>query len=688
MERITRVRARILLVIFLLVVGFFAFKLYDVQIIKTGGNTDNSSTFVSYTRVKAARGDILDRNGNVLVSNRASYDLVLNHYVLLSAKGTNDHLYRLVTSCLEQGIEYNDSFPVSKERPFTYTLSEQSSTKQGYFQKYLNYVGGLDSDITAPLLIENLRQRYKLPAEWTDEEARLVIGMRYEMALRGCVPSLSNFVFLTDASDEELSAVVELNVPGLAPEATTVREIHTPYAAHVLGYVGAMTPKQWEYYKTIDGYEMDAEVGQSGFEQEFEEYLHGVDGLRKDTVNTDGTLVSQEWVTKPQAGTNVEVSIDINLQMAAEDSLAKVMEKLRAQATGVDGYDAEGAAVVAMEVKTGQVLVSGSYPTYDLSKVFEQWNEILEADFNPLYNRALLATYPPGSTYKMSMVIAGIDSKVINSETTIYDASVYDEYEGFEAYCLYWTNYRMSHGSINASVALQKSCNYFFYWLGDHTRLSVMDATAKGLGLGELTGIELDESLGHRANAETKAALHTGEDKMWFQGDQILAAIGQSENKFTPIQLCVYASTLANQGTRYRATFLNRVVSDDYRTLVYQGSPEIMSTMEISDEAYMAYVEGMKMVAKSGGTAYTTFRNYPIEVAAKTGTAQHDQKNKSDNGAFICFAPADDPQIAIAVYGEKAGHGSDLAVVARDILDVYFDVDEIGDVITYENKLS
>ena len=687
MDRISRFRALVVLVLFFVVLGFFSFNLYEKQIIETDGNTDNSTTFTYHVTVKAARGDILDRNGNLLVSNRASYDLMIYDQVLMSVTGTNNYLYQLVKTCDEKGIEYTDHFPVTRERPFTYTLSEQSSAWQGYFQKYLAYKGGIDSDITAPLLIQTLRERYRLPAEWTDEEARKVIGIYYELQLRPATNSLPVYIFISDATDEELSAVVELNIPGMNVEPSTVREYNTEYAAHILGFVGQMTPEQWQYYKDL-GYSMDAEVGQDGLERAYEEYLHGVDGIREDTLTADGKLVKSEYLREPQAGANVEVSIDINLQMAAEDQMEQVIEELRAQEKGVDGWDADGGAVVAMDVKTGQILVCASYPTYDLSRYFEDFSIISQDERKPLYNRALLATYPPGSTYKMSMVVAAIDSKVINSETKIEDRLAFDKYDGFVVYCLA-RKYGYSHGSINAAEALRDSCNYFFYTLGDMTPLSAMDSTAKGLGLGEKTGVELPEYIGHRANKETKAELYSGDNKIWYAGDQVLAAIGQSENRFTPIQLCSYASTLANQGKRYNATFMSRVVSADYRTLLDENKPTLASTMEISDEAYGAVKDGMYLVTSdSKGTAYTTFKNYPIKVAAKTGTAQTGITGTSDNGAFVCFAPLDDPQIAIAVYVEKGGHGSTIAVIAKAILDQYFDVDEIGDVITYENQMS
>ncbi len=694
MERISKRRAVIVLVIFAVILGFFALKLYDLQIIETGGNTNNETTFTSLTRVKAARGDILDKNGNLLVSNRASYDLNINHYVLLNASGTNENLLRLVKRCEEAGIEYTEHFPISQERPFTYTLNEQNAIWQDHFQTYLEYMGGLDSDITAPLLVDKLRDKYDIPAEWTDDEARKVIGILYEMTLRKCVSSLPVFVFLADASDEELSAIVELNIPGMKVEASTVREYNTKYAAHILGYVGAMNAEQWEYYKTIPGYDMDAQVGQDGLEAAYEEYLHGVDGWREDTVTIDGTLVSSVYWQEPKAGSNVEVSIDLGIQIAGEDRMEQVIEDLKKpdeKGNKKDGHDVEGGAFVAMDVKTGQILACASYPTYDLNTFFDDYEELAKNELKPLYNRALLATYPPGSTFKMSMVIAAMESKLIDSETSIVDKGVFDKIEGFTVSCLQWTNYGGTHGACDAAKALQVSCNYFFYDIGSRISLSAMDSTAKGLGLGERTGVELPEYIGHRANEESKAELHVGDDKAWYTGDSILAAIGQSEHRFTPIQLCSYAMTLANQGNRYKATFMNRVVSSDYRELLEENKPELLSHMEISDETYAEYSHGMYLVTQATpdwGTAAATFANYPIKIAAKTGTAETGIDGTSDNGAFVCYAPLDDPQIAIAVYVEKGGHGSTLATIARSMLDVYFDVDEVSDVNSFENQIS
>ncbi len=691
MERITRFRATLLILIVSAILLFFAGRLYYMQIIETGGVVDNTTIFITKTRVKAARGDILDRNGNVLVSNRASFDLVINHYVLTSSEGPNQSLYELVKLCQELGIEYTDHLPITKTAPFTYTLEEYGSTWRGYFQEYLFRRGdGFDSDITAPLLLEKLRESYYIPAEWTDEEARAVLGLRYELSLR-TLPNvyLANFVFVADADSETLSAVSELNIPGMMVEASTVREYNTKYAAHILGYVGAMSPDQWEYYKNLEhlDYAMDAEVGQSGFELAFEEDLHGTDGYRIDYVTKDGTVIKTEYDPAPKAGNNVEVSIDLNLQMVGEDTLAQVLDALRAE--GGDGGDAEGGAVVALDVKTGQVLVCASYPTYDPSLFFENYNQILNADYRPLVNRATGMAYPPGSTYKMTMVVAGINHGLITKYTTITDYGVYREYEDseFKPQCLLWTISRGSHGTINAAEALRDSCNYFFYFLGDKLPIARMDETAKGLGLGESTGIEIFELKGVRANTETKKAHYTGADALWYPADAIQGAIGQGLNKFTPMQLAVYVSTLANEGTRLEATFLSRVVSPDYRSLIRRSEVTVAGQLEMTQEAIDAYKEGMRLVVTSPrGTAYRTFGKYPIAVSAKTGTAQTGP-GQSDNGAFVCFAPSDDPQIAIAVYGEKAGHGTSVATIAKAILDAYFTEEEDADITITENQI-
>ncbi len=714
MERMTRLRARILLGLFAFIMVLYAMRLFNLQIISTDGNTDNTTYYTTVTTVRAARGDILDRNGKVLVGNRASYDLVFNHFVIKSADNRNEYLYTLLKKCEELGVEHQDHLPVTTTRPFEYTLSDYSTAWQGYYQNYMSD-RSWDPDVTAPLLIEKMRTLYAIPEEWTEEEARAVIGLRYEFDLRG-VTKLPSYVFISDVNSEDLAAILELNTPGLMVESSTVREYHTTYGAHILGYMGAMTDAEWQENQKL-GYSMDADVGKSGFEQAFETYLHGIDGQRLDKVTKEGTIVSQQYLEgkEPVAGNNVETTIDIDLQKVAEDALAQRMKEITDPNINTggegEGLDAQGAAVVVMKVKTGEILACASYPTFNLATMKEDWDAINSDDLKPMFNRAFGATYAPGSTYKMSTLVAAMEHVYLKGEKagqpiyspgeTIYDTGVFnhEDFADFHPTCLFYSSSYGSHGDLTAQDALKVSCNLFFYELGYRMTIEMMDETAKGFGLGEPTGIELTEKVGWRANeASKKASYKNSADAAWNGGDRVLCAIGQSENRFTPLQLAVYTCTLANQGTRYRATFLNRVTSSDYRTLVYSNSPEVVNKMNISDTTYNTYVDGMRrVVTMIGGTATTCFggpkdednTQWPskITVCAKTGTAEH-SSGGSDHGAFVCFAPMDDPQIAIAVFGEKTAHGSSMAPVAEPILKAYFEMVDASEVYTYENGLS
>ncbi len=683
MERITRFRAMAMLLAFALLLGAFSVRLYGLQMVDSGDVVKDSDTYTSYYTVKAARGELLDRNGNVLVGNRASYNLVFNNFVLTNADDPNGHLLRLVELCEKLGVEYEENFPVTLTRPYEYTLTEQNAAWQGYFQSYL-WALSIDSDISAPRLMQRLREMYKIPEEWTDEQARKVIGLRYELRLRTNITNLPSYIFIEDVSDEILNAILELNVPGLEAQATTTREYNTTYAAHILGTMSIMDPDDWEIYKD-KGYQMDDKIGKTGLERAFEEYLHGTDGQLAKTVDKDGNIISQRYTKEPVAGHNVETTIDLRLQIVAEDALANIAKTL--QEAGGTGSDVEGMAVVVLEVKTGEVLACASYPTFDLETFNANYNQLMEDPLNPTFNRALMAEYPPGSVYKMVMSIAGLENGLIDRYTEIEDKGVFTKYSGIAPQCLIYTRTGGTHGMLDVVEALRVSCNYFYYVLGDRfgDNWNLVDEVGKGLGLGEHTGIELAEYIGQRANAETKAANHNGSDAYWYSGDQVLASIGQAEHLYTPMQMACYVSAIANKGNRLSATFLNRVVAADYSQLVQENSPKLLSTVEMSNDTYNTIVEGMRQVVESG-TAASAFRGFEIPVCGKTGTAEHGRGGTS-NGAFVCFAPQNAPEIAIAVYGEKSGSGSNLAKVARAIMEAYFSTDDASDAVTYENRI-
>ena len=688
MERITRFRATAMLLVFALILGLFSVRLYSVQMLGAGDLVADSDTYTSYYTVKASRGELLDRNGNVMVGNRASYNLVFNNYVLTNADNPNEHLLRLVKMVRQLGVDYIENFPITEDRPYEYTLAQQSSSWQGYFQDYL-WELDIDSDISASRLMEALRSRYKIPETWSDADARAVIGLRYELKLRTNITNLPSYIFMEDVPDDVLNAILELNVPGLDAQATTTREYYTTYAAHILGTIAAIDRDEWPTYKEL-GYKMDDKIGKTGLEKAFEEYLHGTDGRLARVVDKNGNIVSQYYTVEPVAGHNVETSIDLNMQIVAEDTMKQIHENLLAS-NGTDGAgngaDLTGMACVVMSVKTAEVLTCASYPSYDPSTYNKLYNILMEDPMKPTKNRALMETYPPGSTFKVAMSIAGLESKTIGRYTEIRDKGVFTKYGTPSPKCLVYTRTGGTHSYLDVAGALRVSCNYFYYELGDRMDWDDVDAVAKSLGLGEHTGIELGEKIGQRANAETKKKNYTGSDRSWYAMDQVLASIGQSDHRYTPMQLCSYVTAVANKGTRYAATFLKRVVSSDYSELVEENVREVLSVTPMSSETIAAVYDGMHQVTSApGGSGVSAFRGFDIAVCGKTGTPEH-ESGGSSNGAFICFAPMDDPEIAIAVYGEKAGSGAYMARVARAIMDYYFSADTASDSITYENKV-
>ena len=685
-----KLRIGLILTLFGLVIGLYAYRLIRLQVVlPEKADAATVGTFTYDMTVTAARGEILDRNGNVLISNRASYNLILINYALFNSSDPNESLRRLANLCRELNIDYTDHLPVTREKPYEYTTGDYNDTWNGYFRAFLKQ-NRWDSDISAAQLIKMMRSRFHIPNDWTDEEVRGVLGLRYELDLRNYT-NLSTYTLLADIEDtSQLTELTELNIPGMQVQASTIREYNTTYAAHILGRTGPIYAEEWEDYKD-KGYAMDARVGKEGLERAFEAELHGTDGILRTTVDRDGNIISQTYVKEPKAGANVETTLDIKLQMTTEEVLKNYILNLRENGVGskFEGKDAEGGACVVLDVKTGAVLACASYPTFNLATFSQDFDELAADKYSPMFNRALMQAYPPGSIYKMSTSIAALNNHVISNLTTVEDRGIYDYYEDYQPACYLYTSSHMTHGVVNCSQALAVSCNYFFYEVGRLTGWRRMDETAQALGLGEPTGVELPETTGWRANPDSKKALYDDPGYQVFTyGDTISMAIGQSENRFSPMQMAVYTAALANRGTRYKATFLNRIISADYQDLIYETSPTELSRLYITEEAYQVYTEGMRMaVTTNSGTAHKVFGDYSIAVCAKTGTAQHSAAG-SDHASFVCYAPADDPQIAIAIYVEKGANGGSLGNIARAIFDVYFATEYQNDTVRPENGLN
>ena len=334
-----RLRIGLFLTVFGLLIGLYTYRLIRLQVVDAPKNAGQTvGTFTYDTRVTAARGEILDRNGNVLISNRASYNLILINYALFNSPNPNESLRRLVNLCRELDVDYTDHLPITDSKPFEYTTDAAGDTWNGYFRRFLKE-NNWDSDVSAAQLIKLMRSRFRIPNDWSDEDVRGVLGLRYELDLRNYT-ALSTYTLLSDIEDtSQITELTELNIPGMQVQASTVREYNTTYAAHILGRTGAIFAEEWDDYKD-KGYSMDAYVGKQGMELAFEEELHGTDGILRTTVDREGNIISQRYVVEPKAGSNVETTIDINLQMTAEEVLKDYILNREKFFTGKDFVEA------------------------------------------------------------------------------------------------------------------------------------------------------------------------------------------------------------------------------------------------------------------------------------------------------------------------------------------------------------
>ncbi len=682
MDRTYRFRNSIVVFLIFLIAAMYVIRLFSVQLSdseEAAYDTSNTTTYIQY--VPASRGELMDRHGTVLISNRATYSVTLQSFVLFNSDDPNGYLLSLAKACQKNGIEYEESLPLSMTEPYIYTKEELTSNELFTFKEWL--LGrDWDADMTADNLAKRLKKAYNISDEYTEEEARLIMGLRYELDLP-IYAYTETYTVAEDVTAEELTVLKELGIPGLDVKATAVREYSTKYAAQILGHVGQMDAEEYEStYKAL-GYSMDAKVGKDGFEYAFEEYLHGVDGQKAVTVTSDGTVVNEEWLVEPQSGANVILTLDIGLQEKAESALASAIESLAAErAEEQAGYDVDAGAAVVMDVSSGEVLAVANYPTYDPSDYYKDYDELADMEVTPLANRCLNYAYPPGSTFKPISAITALRHGYSDS-FEVEDTGYYDKYDDYKPRCWIYTESRTTHGVLDMRGAIANSCNMYFYTVGDALGIDVLVDTAVSFGVGEATGSEVPDNPGAMATPELKAATYTGQEEGWYGADNLTAYIGQSLTTMTPLQMCRYTCALANKGTLYDATFLRRAVSSDFQALVAGNDYTPHATGLLSDYEYTVIKEGMRMCSTEG-TAAKYLKDYQYEVCSKTGTASHGSGG-SDNGAFICWAPADDPEIAIAIYVEHGASGGNFASVAMDIMDYYFGTKDQVQEIHYEN---
>lgn len=643
------------------------FWLFNLQIIHGSEYRETSNTRLTReSTLKAARGNISDRRGTVLVGTTASNSIQL-YKSKIDNDTLNQTLLRIAMVLEEHGDQYIDEFPVTIH-PFSFTYQDQE--KEAKWKK----ANKLDENLTAEEVFYKFKEKYKIHND-NIEEIRRIITIRYQIAMEG-YSSTKSVTIAQNIGQESTMIFQEQNdiFPGVNIVLEPVRNYPKgTLSSHIVGYTSRITEDQYKKEKE-NGYTMNDFYGQSGIEKIAEKYLKGTDGVKQIDMAVDGTITDEYIQKEAVQGANVILTIDANLQDITEQALKNNIEKIRNGGFS-ETSDATGGAMVVMNVKTGEILALASYPDYDPSKFTfgidqETWKVYKESNMK---NRAIQEIYPPGSIYKMITAVTGLETGVIDKSSKINDTGRYTYYKDYQPTC--WK--KSGHGWLNVTSAIQHSCNYFFYETGRRAGIDNLAKYTKHFGLGKKTGIELPGEATGKLNERR-------EGETWNPGNTIQAAIGQLNNQFTPIQMAKYTSMLVNGGNVVKPTLVKSIQNIDgtevqkseyerYFNEKLGITQETDDGININSDNLKVILEGMRSVtSESGGTAYSYFKNFNIEVGGKTGSAQAGANKEKTHAWFIGFAPFDDPEIAVVILVENGGHGGYTAEAARDVMAQYF----------------
>lgn len=651
-------------VIFLVYIG----RLGQWQLLEGETYAEEAVVSGSFIKLTGARGEILDRNGEVLAGNRPVYNIV---YSRLSedAQARNATILAVVKLLESVGVAWIDRLPIviGAGGEYAFDSARQSEIETMKSADMLDLPADADTAACMAALVE----RYEIDNTTDKADVRRIASVRYNME-RSAFSRTNPYVIAEDVAIETVEIVSERasDMPGVETQVGQTRYYGEDgaLAPHVVGTLGAISEEQYAEAEAagntysasnVSGYSYTDTVGQSGIESVFESTLRGQNG--KETIETDstGAVVSTTVTDPPQAGDSVWLTIDSDLQRAANETLAeKISSGLR--------EDCVAGAAVALDVNSGAVLACASYPTFDLNRYVsgDEYLTALYADeTQPLFNRGLNGIFTPGSCFKPLVALAALEEGVITDNDTPVDCDgAYHYYApDYEPRCL------GVHGEVDMYGAISHSCNSYFFDVGRMLTIRKMSTYAELFALGEATGCELPESVGIMSDPVEYTERHNG--AAWYDGLTIQAAIGQCDNMFTPIELATYCSMIANGGTRYRTHFLEKVTDYDRVITRETAEPEVVLQAEIAQENFEIVREGMRQVCTEG-TAATTFADFGVAVAGKTGTAEN--ADHSDNMTFIGFAPYDDPEIAVSVVIEYGGSGDAAEEVARAIFEAYF----------------
>ena len=693
-------------------------------------------------QTSAARGEIVDAAGRAFTGNTAICNITIDSNYFTEQE-LNPLLLSLTELCRGYDCEWRDELPISQEAPYTFTgsesdlralraklqLSEDATPEDAMYwlRELYNLNDYTDTDVLdrlrsrnkiehlsdaealnwlrnyrqTPLasdeeLIASLRTQYRM-YRYTDEEQRLLAGIRYTMT-QSEFTSYNPYVFATDISDALLAAIKESSnrLPGVDGVTAPVRTYLTgSLASHVLGVTGSVSAEEYNRLKeegktyslnNPSGYRISDTLGKSGIERVMEDELRGQNGLRTVVQDQDGNVIRVEETVKAVPGHTVQLTLLQSVQAAAQKALADRIEYLNKNAPATRGKEAEAGAVVAVNVKTGGVIAMASYPDYSLDEYYDAYSELVQQSPSPLLNRATQGLYTVGSTYKPAVSLAALDTGTVTASDRINCTGRYTYYRDYQPVC------EGVHGPINVIDALRVSCNIFFYDMGRRIGIEKINEYSYSLGLGHSTGIEIPELAGQLSSPETRAAI--GED--WYESYDLQSAIGQLDNQFTILQMASYTATLASRGQRMQIHLVDKIWAYNMQNVLYQAQPTVVDSIEADDGTWDAIQEGMIRSCYNDrygrGTSYGTWGStrgktwsmYGVDilVAGKTGSPQ--RGDGLVNSCFICYAPADDPEIAVAVIIEKGYEGDRAAPVAKGVLEEYF-FGEDG--IYHQNKL-
>ena len=666
-------RALICLALVLVIFTCFFLRLVNWQIREGSYYKENVATAANYRLTSSAtRGEILDRNGVALKSNKTTYNVIIDKLFIPDNLTENQIIEELLTLFEKTETPFVDMLPIHKDENGVYQFITAEDTKE--HRSALNYLKsedflGLGIYADAQEYINELYERYDLAYIEDENFRRDMASVRFNM--ERTLYSYSSPYTIAENIDEKMMAIIsELSQekPCIDISTTSVRYCEDgTLMPHILGNTGALTAEEYEEYKD-KGYSYDDTIGKFGIEAAMEDYLRGEGGVKTIKKTSAGAQTGDVEIIPANPGNNVYLTIDRDLQAVANEALERNVNDARewgiaqCKLTGdtLLGEDCVAGAVVMLDVRDFSVLAAATYPSYDLNQYSnsDYYTSLIENETLPLYDRAFMGSFAPGSVVKPSVALGALEEEIITEYTPVTCTKRYDYYPDNVVNCM------GTHGDLDVTGAVTRSCNYFFAEVGRRLGIDTMALYMEKLGLGVKTGLEINESTGFLA----------GRDSInWVPGNTVQAAIGQSDNTFTPVQLATYCATIANDGVRLRTHLISKITSYDKTEVVLENTPEnaeVVEDLNLTPYNMTVVQHAMRqVVANESGTAHNFFGDYPVDIAAKTGTAEN---TGSDHTAFICYAPYDDPQVAIAVVIEHGARGSFSMDVAKSLLDAYF----------------